>query len=64
VKLEGVNYRINWRKFRRGTSFMIPCLNPKETREKLEAALKRLKLQVLIKVVIEEGVRGLRVWKL
>jgi len=43
---------------------MIPCLNPKETREKLEAALKRLKLQVLIKVVIEEGVRGLRVWKL
>lgn len=64
MKLEGVNYRINWRKFRRGTSFMIPCLDPKKTKAELEVILKRLDLQVLIKVVIEEGVRGLRVWKL
>ena len=64
MKLSGVNYDISWKKFRRGTSFMVPCLDPKATKAELGITLKRLKINVFIKVVIEEGIRGLRVWRL
>jgi len=43
---------------------MVPCLDPKATKAELGITLKRLKINVFIKVVIEEGIRGLRVWRL
>lgn len=62
--VEKVQYEINWGKFRRGASFFIPCLNPVQAKRTILEVTKRLKYKVLFKVVIEDGVRGLRVWKL
>jgi hypothetical protein len=62
--VEKVHYEINWAKFKRGASFFIPCLNPVQAKRTILEVTKRLKYKVLFKVVIEDGVRGLRVWKL
>ena len=62
--IEKVQYDIDWTKFKRGTSFFIPCLNPAQARRSILEVTKRLKYKVLFKVVIEDGVRGLRIWKL
>lgn len=61
--VEGVNYDIQWKKFRPGMSIFIPCLDPKRARTQLIAVTRRLKIKILTKVVIEEGIRGLRVWR-
>lgn len=62
--IEGISYEINWKRFKRGTSIFIPCLDVRRARAQVVAVTKRLKLKVLMKVVIEEGIRGLRIWPL
>ena len=64
MRVEKVSYNINWRKFIRGTSFFIPCLNPKKARKEILTEMNRLKFKVLTKRVIIEGIQGLRVWRL
>jgi len=64
VLVEQVEYEINWRAFRRGTSIMFPCLNPRKVRTELRPVFKRMGYKVLFKVVIADGVRGLRIWRL
>ena len=61
--VEKVSYKIDWRKFKKGTSFFIPCLDCKEAKTEILCTTNRLKMKVLTKVVIEEGIRGLRVWR-
>ncbi len=63
MQLEKVNYQINWKKFKKGWSFFIPCLDPKKHRRIILAEVKRLKYKVVTKVRIEDGVRGIRVWR-
>ena len=58
----GVNYEIRWKQFKRGTSIFIPCLDPPRAKSQILKVTNRLKLKVLMKVVIIEGVRGLRIW--
>jgi hypothetical protein len=62
--VEKVSYNINWKNFRRGYSFFIPCLNPKEAKKEILRTTNRLKMQVLMRTVIEEGIKGLRIWRL
>lgn len=64
MRIEGVTYEINWKKFRRGHSFFLPCLDQLAARTTVTQVTKRLKYPVLIKDVIEDGVRGVRVWRL
>mgnify|MGYP004461001275 CR=1 FL=1 len=64
MRVEKVSYDVNWRKFKRGTSFFVPCLDPKSARNEVKAVTNRLKYKILTKVVIEEGVKGLRIWRL
>lgn len=61
--IEGVSYEINWKQFKRSTSIFIPCLDVRRARAQVVVVTKRLKLKVLIKVVIEDGIRGLRIWR-
>jgi hypothetical protein len=61
--IETVAYQINWAKFRRGYSFFIPCIDAKKARAELHRATKRLNISVVTKIVIEDGVKGLRVWR-
>mgnify|MGYP006288023319 CR=1 FL=1 len=64
MKIETVSYQINWRNFRRGYSFFVPCIDTQAAREEISRVTKRLKVEVLTKVVVEDGVKGLRVWRL
>jgi hypothetical protein len=63
MKIERVSYSIDWAKFKPGYSFFVPCLYTPEARREVLKVARRLKMKVLIKVVIEEGVKGLRVWR-
>lgn len=62
--VENIRYRVNWRAFTRGASFMIPCLDPTKAKAVVLATTKRLKMRVLTKVVIRDGIQCLQVWRL
>jgi len=64
MQVEKVHYDINWSNFKRGTSFFIPCLDTVQAKRTILKVTNRLKYKVLFKVVIEDGVKGLRIWKL
>jgi hypothetical protein len=64
MQVEKVSYQISWKKFKKGYSFFIPCLNPSLARKEILSTMQRLRYTVLTKVVIEDGVRGLRVWRI
>lgn len=63
MQIEGISYSINWRKFYRGHSFFVPCIDHKAAKNAIKAAAERLNIDLVMKVVIEEGVKGLRVWR-
>ncbi len=64
MRIEGVAYKINWRGFKRGTSFFVPCLNHTVAVDAIQRITRRHKFEVVTKVVIEESIRGVRVWRL
>jgi hypothetical protein len=63
MQVEKVTYEINWKKFKVGYSFFIPCLDPDNAWKTIKPILKRLKFKTVHKVVIEDGVRGIRIWR-
>ena len=63
MRIEGINYELNWQEFTVGSSFFIPCLDDAKARERIEGKMNRLGYAVIIKLVIEDGIRGLRVWR-
>lgn len=64
MRIEGVTYEVEWKKFRKGMNIFIPCLNPKVAKPQVLEVMKRLRLKVLIKVVVQDGIRGLRIWRM
>lgn len=64
MQVEKVSYDINWKAFKRGRSFFIPCLDPVRAKREILAVTNRLRIQILTKVVIQDGIRGLRVWRM
>jgi hypothetical protein len=64
MKIERVSYDVNWANFKRGYSIFVPCLDCVQARKDVYAVLKRLKKNSLAYIVVEEGVRGLRIWRL
>ena len=63
MKIETVTYRLNWGKFRKGQSFFVPCIDHIEARKTLAKITRRLKIPIVTKVTIEDGIKGLRVWR-
>ena len=63
MKIETVSYNIDWSKFHKGYSFFVPCVDPKAALAEVQRVTKRLKIPVVTKIVIEEGVKGLRIWR-
>jgi hypothetical protein len=63
MKIETLHYDVNWAKFRKGYSFFVPCIDHRAARKSLAVVMKRLKMDIVTKVVIEDGVKGLRVWR-
>ena len=64
MQIEGVTYDVDWPKFKKGTSVFFPCLDYARAKAQLLVVTDRLKLKVLIKPTIEDGIRGLRVWRM
>ena len=64
MRIEGISYNVNWRNFKTGYSIFIPCLNSDVAKKEVLRVTKRLKIEVVMKVVIEEGVKGLRIWRI
>jgi hypothetical protein len=64
MQIEGVDYEVSWKQFKRGTSMFFPCLDYDRAREELKPVLRRLSIKVLSKGVIENGIRGLRIWRM
>lgn len=62
--IDGIRYDLNWPEFTVGSSFFVPCIHDEEGRARIEAKMRRLGYRVIIKVVIEDGIRGLRVWRI
>jgi hypothetical protein len=63
MKIETVSYQIEWKKFRKGYSFFVPCIDEKAAREELNRVAKRLKFEIVTKVILLDGIKGLRVWR-
>lgn len=63
MQVEKVNYEVNWKAFKRGTSIFIPCLDPPRAKQEVSRVLRRLRIKAIMKVVIEENIRGLRIWR-
>ena len=64
MKINNLDYRIDWKNFKRGTSFFVPCLKLEEGKTSLLATTQRLGYRIAIKPVIEDGFKGLRVWRI
>jgi len=58
-----LSYNINWQNFKPGMTFFVPCLNCMQAKQDIAQITKRLKIPVLMKVSIEDGIRGIRVWR-
>lgn len=63
MKIEQVMYEIDWSKFHKGYSFFVPCIDHEAARAEIAKVTKRLGIRVITQVTIEEGVKGLRVWR-
>lgn len=63
MKIETVSYQIEWKKFRKGYSFFVPCIDEKAAREELNRVARRLKMDIVTKVILLDGIKGLRVWR-
>lgn len=64
MQVEKINYDVNWKAFRRGTSIFIPCLDPPRAKREIAVVLERLRIKTVMKVCIEEGIQGLRIWRM
>jgi hypothetical protein len=63
MRVNGINYEIDWTKFKKGRSFFVPCLDAEEAKASVARIMDRLGFEVKVKLVIENGFRGLRVWR-
>jgi hypothetical protein len=60
----GVDYQIKWPEFKPGTSMFLPAINTKAAIEAITKESERLEFEFVHKIVIEDGVQGIRVWRL
>ena len=63
MKIETIQYEVNWAKFRKGYSFFVPCIDHRAARREIRTVTKRLKMDIVTKVIILDGIKGLRVWR-
>ena len=60
----GVDYQIDWPAFKPGSSIFIPAIDTEAAIKAMQTESERLEFQYVHKVVIEEGIKGVRVWRL
>ena len=60
----GVDYQILWAEFQPGTSIFLPAIDTKAAIAAITKESERLEFQFVHKIVVEDGVKGIRVWRL
>jgi len=60
----GVDYQILWAEFKPGSSMFIPVIDTKSAIAAITRESKRLEFEFTHKIVIEDGIQGIRVWRL
>lgn len=60
----GVNYQIKWPEFVPGTSIFIPAIDTEAALKAIQKESERLEFQFVHKIVVEDGIKGIRVWRL
>lgn len=60
----GVDYQIMWPEFKPGTSIFIPAIDTESALKAIKKESERLEFQFVHKIVVEDGVKGIRVWRL
>lgn len=63
MKIQGLSLLVDWTKFKEGTSFFVPCIQPKAVKKEIEQEAARLKVNVICKQVVHNNTLGLRVWR-
>jgi len=64
MRIHNLSFEINWGEFKPGRSFFIPCLDTDTAKKEVKKVTKRLQYEVEMRGVIENGVKGLRVWRI
>lgn len=62
--INGIHYKILWAEFKPGTSIFLPAVDVKPVVYAIRKESTRLGFDCVHKVVIENGIRGVRVWRL
>ena len=60
----GVDYQILWSEFQPGASIFIPAVDTKAAITAITKESERLEFQFVHKIVVEDGIKGIRVWLL
>lgn len=60
----GTDYDIDWPDFKPGSSIFIPAVDTKAAIDAIKREATRLEFQYVYKVVVEDSIKGVRVWRL
>jgi hypothetical protein len=64
MRVHGLSFEVDWSKFKPGRTFFVPCLDIEVAKQQVATVTKRLRYSVEMRGVIENGVKGLRVWRI
>ena len=60
----GVDYQIRWAEFQPGSSMFIPAIDLDAALAAIKRESERLDFEFVHKIVVEDGIQGIRVWRL
>lgn len=58
-----IKFKILWNEFVPGTSIFIPCMDPKRTIAAFKKEIPDPTVSYVYRVVVEDNVQGLRIWR-
>jgi hypothetical protein len=64
VLTNGTDYQIDWPDFKPGSSIFIPAVDTKAAVDAIKREATRLEFQYVYKIVVEDDIKGVRVWRL
>jgi hypothetical protein len=64
VLTNGTDYQIDWPDFKPGSSIFIPAVDTKAAIDAIKREATRLEFQYVYKIVVEDDIKGVRVWRL
>ena len=52
MRIETLTYNVNWRRFRVGSSFFIPCIDCDKAKKVIQAIAKKQKANIVMRAVV------------